>query len=182
MQSLIEQLGISHASLAARGLCEHEEAGSLELAEVGADGKEYLLVPAAAAAWRDLKAAAQNDGIAVFLASAYRSVARQTGIIREKLEAGMAIEEIITVCAPPGFSEHHTGRAVDIVSPDVPELGIEFEHTPAFGWLTRHAPRFGFTLSYPRGNSTGYQYEPWHWCFAEPETAGTAGLRSPPHS
>ena len=178
MQSLIEQLGIPYASLAERGLREHQEAGFLELAEVGVDGREYLLVPAAAAAWRDLKAAARNDGITVFLASAYRSVARQTGIIREKLEAGMAIEEIITVCAPPGFSEHHTGRAVDIVSPDVPELGIEFEHTPAFGWLTRHAPRFGFTLSYPRGNSAGYQYEPWHWCFAEPDTAEPTGLRS----
>jgi len=166
----IDPLGISPGSLAARGLREHEEAVSLELAEVGADGREYLLVPAAAAAWRDLKAAARGDGLAVQLASAYRSVARQAEIIRDKLDAGMTIEEILTLCAPPGFSEHHTGRAVDIVSPDFPELEIGFEYTAAFDWLTHHASGFGFTLSYPRGNSAGYQYEPWHWCFNPPES------------
>lgn len=163
--SLIEQLGIATASLAARGLHEYEEADALELAEIGEDGREYLLVPEAAAAWRYLKGAARDDGVTVFLASAFRSVVRQTEIIQEKLDAGMGIDEIITLCAPPGFSEHHTGRAVDIASPDAPQLNVEFEATQAFQWLTRHAHRFGYTLSYPRGNSAGYQYEPWHWCY-----------------
>jgi D-alanyl-D-alanine carboxypeptidase len=75
-ESILEQLGISRASLAARGLFEHEEAGTLTLAELGADGREYLLVPAAAAAWRSLKAAAGEDGVTIFLASAFRSVTR----------------------------------------------------------------------------------------------------------
>lgn len=158
-------LGITPALLAARGLCKYDEALQLELAETGTDGKEYLLVPAAAAAWRNLKVAAANDGIALQLASAYRSVARQTEIIRAKLDAGQTIDEILTVCAPPGYSEHHTGRAVDIVCPAFPELDVEFEDTDAFRWLVRHAAPFGFRLSYPRGNSAGYQYEPWHWCF-----------------
>lgn len=164
-ETYIEVLGISRASLSARGLCEHEEAGTLVLAEIGADGREYLLVPAAAAAWRELKVAAKADNITILLASAFRSVARQSEIIRTKLDAGMDIGEILTICAPPGFSEHHTGRAVDIVCPDMPDLEIEFEETEAFQWLVRHAGRFGFTLSYPRGNADGYQYEPWHWCF-----------------
>lgn len=164
-ESIIEQLGISHTVLTARGLREYTEARNLALAETGADGREYLLIPAAAAAWRDLRAAATEDGAPMFLASAFRSVVRQNEIIREKLAAGLDIGEIITVCAPPGFSEHHTGRAVDIVCPDVPDLQSEFEDTQAFQWLVRNAAHFGFTLSYPRGNAAGYQYEPWHWCF-----------------
>ncbi|MBL0121935.1 MAG: D-alanyl-D-alanine carboxypeptidase family protein [Betaproteobacteria bacterium] len=169
-ESNIEALGISRASLSARGLCEHEEAGTLVLAEIGADGREYLLVPAAAA-WRDLKAAAGNDGSTIFLASAFRSVARQSEIIREKLDAGMGIGEILTVCAPPGFSEHHTGRAVDIVCPDMPDLEIEFEETEAFQWLVRHARRFGFTLSIRAAMRTAINTNPWHWCFRRAESA-----------
>ncbi|MEO8102521.1 MAG: D-alanyl-D-alanine carboxypeptidase family protein, partial [Betaproteobacteria bacterium] len=49
--------------------------------------------------------------------------------------------------------------------PSDPELEVEFENTAAFRWLTGHAAEFGFRLSYPRGNTAGYQYEPWHWCF-----------------
>ena len=25
--------------------------------------------------------------------------------------------------------------------------------------------RFGFTMTYPKGNAEGYLYEPWHWCW-----------------
>ena len=67
--------------------------------------------------------------------------------------------------APPGCSEHHTGRAVDIGTPHCKVLDEEFEQTEAFDWLVRFAGKFGFRLSYPRGNSCGYAYEPWHWCF-----------------
>ncbi len=166
--SSLEQLGISRAALAARGLREHEEAAILELVEIGKeDGREYRLVPAAAAAWRGLRATANRDGIEMYLASAFRSVARQVDIIQAKLDAGMGIEEILTLCAAPGYSEHHTGRAVDIATPGSPELEVEFETTAAFQWLTLHAAHFGYTLSYPRGNTAGYIYEPWHWCFHE---------------
>ena len=33
-----------------------------------------------------------------------------------------------------------------------------------FDWLTAKAARFGFSMSYPRGNPHGIVYEPWHWC------------------
>lgn len=159
------ELGISSQFLVARGLSECEEASCLEVAEVGADGKERLLVLAAAEAWRKLKAAALNDDVLLFIVSAFRSIDRQTEIVRRKLQAGVAIEDILTVCAPPGFSEHHTGRAIDVATPGSPSLEIEFEHTPAFAWLKVHAADFGYYLSYPIGNPSGYQYEPWHWCF-----------------
>ncbi|MNW15580.1 D-alanyl-D-alanine carboxypeptidase [compost metagenome] len=42
-----------------------------------------------------------------------------------------------------------------------------FEQTPAFAWLQANADRFGFVLSFPRGNACGYLYEPWHWCYQQ---------------
>ncbi len=81
--------------------------------------------------------------------------------------AGQNWEEIFRVSAPPGCSEHHTGRAVDIGTPHCKVLDEEFEQTEAFDWLVRFAGKFGFRLSYPRGNSCGYAYEPWHWCFVK---------------
>lgn len=159
------ELGISSEFLAARHLSVCQEASCLEVAEVGADGKEHILVPDAANAWRNLKAAALAEGVSLFIVSAFRSINRQTEIVRRKLAAGASIEEILTVCAPPGFSEHHTGRAVDVSTPGSPALQVEFEQTPAFTWLGARAAEFGYYLTYPVGNRFGYQYEPWHWCF-----------------
>jgi LAS superfamily LD-carboxypeptidase LdcB len=47
------------------------------------------------------------------------------------------------------------------------ELDEEFAATVAYRWLEEHAPGFGFTLTYPRGNPHGIGYEPWHWCWSE---------------
>lgn len=170
LAGLCLELGIPIAALAKRELREYEEARHLELAETGDDEREHLLAPSAAAAWRAMKAAAARDGIDLRIVSAYRSVARQIEIIRRKLDAGMGIEAILAVNAAPGFSEHHTGRAVDIATPGSPPLETAFESTPAFAWLVEHAGDFGFSLSYPAGNGQGYQYEPWHWCFQAPST------------
>jgi len=158
-------LGISTEIITSRGLRVCEEATEFECAETGADGKTHLLVPAAAEAWRKLRAAALADGVSVFIVSAFRSVERQAEIVRGKLESGMAISDVLAVCAPPGFSEHHTGRAVDVSTPGSEALEVEFENTNAYAWLGRRASEFGYRLSYPAGNSSGYQYEPWHWCF-----------------
>ena len=163
--SLNAALGISSELIAARGLRVCEEASSLEVAEVGADGRDHLFVVAAAEAWRNLKAAALADGIELFIVSAFRSIDRQTEIIRRKIEAGTTVEELLTVCAPPGFSEHHTGRAIDLTTPGSRALEVEFDQTAAFAWLNARAAEFGYCLSYPVGNNCGYQYEPWHWCF-----------------
>jgi D-alanyl-D-alanine carboxypeptidase len=165
----LRMLGITpemlHTLLHTRSLQPCAEAIELTLADTGPDGREYLLEPQAAAAWRAMKAAAAHDGVHMGLVSAFRSVARQTEILRDKLAAGVSIEEALRWVAPPGFSEHHTGRAIDIGVPGEPALEEDFETTPAYAWLQRHAGAHGFRLSYPRGNSSGYGYEPWHWCF-----------------
>lgn len=108
--------------------------------------------------------AAESDGARLLLLSGFRSIARQTEIVRRKIEAGKSLEEVLRTSAYPGFSEHHTGRAIDLGSPDCEHLSEAFEATREFHWLTRHASRFGFFLSYPRHNPAGIAYEPWHWC------------------
>ena len=142
-------------------------ADETELVGIGRDlaGREASLRPDAAAAWMRMVAAADAAGIRLLLVSAFRSTARQAEIVRRKRARGLSWEEILRVSAYPGFSEHHTGCAVDISSPQCRDLVEAFEATPEFRWLVEHAAKFGFQLSYPRGNPQGVAYEPWHWCF-----------------
>ncbi|MGH8162405.1 MAG: M15 family metallopeptidase [Gammaproteobacteria bacterium] len=167
----LDKLGISAARLESRGLARFAEAERLEIAQTDSDGRKHRLTPAAAAAWRRLQRAAKEDGIDVFVASAFRGIERQIRIIRRKLDSGQSLEDILAVNAPPGYSEHHTGRAVDIGTPNEPLLELSFADTPAYAWLQRRGAEFGFALSYPEGNESGYQYEPWHWCHHAERTA-----------
>lgn len=160
---ILAELNIPQVLIERRSLPLCAEAAELELAEVGDDGREYRLTPAAAAAWRKMKAAAAAEGVVLRLISAFRSIDRQVEILREKLAEGQTVDEILAASAPPGYSEHHTGRAIDIDTDGAAPLEIDFERTPAFAWLSKNAGRFGFVLSFPAGNRYGYQYEPWHW-------------------
>ena len=139
MNTHLTALGISSELITARGLRECEEATALEVAEVGTEGRDHLRIPLAAEVWRCLKAAALVDGIDLFIVSAFRSIDRQAEIVRRKLDTGAAIESILTICAPPGFSEHHTGRAVDLSTFGSRALEVEFDQTAAYAWLTEHA-------------------------------------------
>jgi D-alanyl-D-alanine carboxypeptidase len=129
------------------------------------DGRILKLTPLAARAWRKMQAAAAKDGVTLLPLSAFRSMARQTLIIRRKLARGQSIEAILRVSAIPGCSEHHTGRALDLGAPDHLKLEASFARTREFRWLKKHASTYGFRLSYPRGNRQGIAYEPWHWCW-----------------
>lgn len=164
-KEILARLGVPLELIAERGLREYGETASLVVAEHGSDGRRHELEPAAAAAWQALKADASDHGIELLIVSAFRSVGRQIEIVERKLAEGRSMEDILAVLAPPGFSEHHTGRAVDIGTPGCPPVEEEFETTAAFRWLMDNAERFGFALSYPRGNRFGYRYEPWHWCY-----------------
>jgi D-alanyl-D-alanine carboxypeptidase len=137
------------------------------LASIGRDihGREQWLSPPAARAFLRMRRAAAEDGIELQVVSAFRSAEYQLGILRRKLERGLAIDEILRVSAAPGYSEHHSGRAIDLTTPGCMALEEEFERSPAFAWLRRSARRFGFRLSYPRRNPHGIAYEPWHWCW-----------------
>ncbi len=161
-----QRLGIAEDYARRAGPRVQREARRLvQIGRAPDDGRMLRLTPAAARAWRKMQAAAAADGVTLLPLSAYRSIARQTLIIRRKLARGQSITEILRVSAVPGCSEHHTGRALDLGTPDQLSLRASFARTSAFRWLRRHAVRFGFHLSYPRNNPQGIVYEPWHWCW-----------------
>lgn len=118
-----------------------------------------------ARAWARMREAARRDGVVLESISGYRSHAYQLGIFRRKLARGQTVEQILAVNAAPGYSEHHSGRALDIGTPGEPPAEESFETTAAFAWLGAHAGAFGFVMSYPRDNPHGIVYEPWHWCW-----------------
>ena len=168
----LKRIGALHESLGIPGdygkmrrlPVQMEAAGLLP---IGADiyQREQRLLPEAAAAWRTMRDSAAREGVELQVVSAYRSVDYQEGIIKRKLESGQEIEKILRVSAAPGYSEHHTGRALDLTTPGYPVLEEEFEQSEAFTWLTDSAGEFGFRMSFPRGNPHSVAYEPWHWAW-----------------
>ena len=44
-------------------------------------------------------------------------------VVRRKRERGLAMRDILAVSAAPGYSEHHSGRAVDLTSAGYAALG-----------------------------------------------------------
>ncbi|WP_058022284.1 M15 family metallopeptidase [Pseudohongiella spirulinae] len=138
-----------------------------ELAAAGPDvfGRPALLEPQALRSWQQMRQAAAQDSVELHLVSAYRSIDYQAEVLARKVASGRSMEDVLTVNAAPGFSEHHSGRAIDIGTPGCPPLEEEFDQTQAFRWLSKHAKDFGFLLSYPKGSSGIINYEPWHWCF-----------------
>lgn len=127
-----------------------------------------LLQRDAAEALEALLAAARADGVRLTLISGFRSHDTQRSVFFDvKALRNQSAEERAKVSAPPGYSEHSTGLAVDLGDRTRPQTNLseEFEQTPAFYWLQNNAHRYHFTLSFPRGNQQGVSYEPWHWRF-----------------
>lgn len=160
-----EALGVPVDYGRRRGLRPQREPTRLQSIGLDAQQRPAWLRPRAAAAFLRMRRAAMQDGIELQVISAWRSCEYQLGIIRRKCERGQDMATILTVSAAPGYSEHHSGRALDLASPGSAVLEEAFEQTPAFAWLQDHARIHGFALSYPRGNRHGIAYEPWHWCW-----------------
>ena len=163
LRELHNELGIPEDYGSDGGPPQYDEA--LDLVEVGPNlvGRMQSLTPETAGEWQSMVSAAAADGVTLMIVSGYRSVDYQARLIRKKINAGQTIEEILAVNAAPGFSEHHTGTAVDIATPGSRPLTEEFEETEAFRWLVENAETYGFSMTYPRDNPWGFIYEPWHW-------------------
>lgn len=165
-----KNLGISADYSRAHKLSLQPEATNLIPIGQDINSRPQKLAPHAAACWKEMRTAAMNDNIELLLVSAFRSVVRQQEIIERKLRSGVPLGDILKVVAAPGYSEHHSGRALDLTATGCPPVSEDFERTDAFCWLTRNAAAFGFHLSYPRDNIHGVVYEPWHWAIrADPE-------------
>lgn len=136
---------------------------------------EVCLIREAALALHSLYADAEADGILLEVYSGYRSPEEQE-VIRTKryrVDGVLALRAV----APPNYSEHQTGTAIDLTGASV---GYErarngFEDTPEYNWLVNHAWKYGFNLSYPKtlrnGEPGEYRFEPWHWRYVGTTTA-----------
>ncbi len=162
-QKLHQELGIPADYGQDRSLPYYAEAKDLVDAGPNLVGRMQRLTPDTAARWQQMVEAASSDGVRLLMVSGFRSFDYQAQLIRNKLEAGQSIDEVLEVNAAPGFSQHHTGGAVDIATPGSRPLTEEFEESDAFAWLGINAGDFGFSMTYPRGNPFGIIYEPWHW-------------------
>lgn len=142
-------------------------------------GKELATV--AADAFINMKNAAAAEGIDLMLCSGYRAVEYQQSLFdaekQKWLDKGSTEEEAYnqakTVVAVPGYSEHNSGLAADIVTPKHQNLDEAFGKTDAAKWLFEHAPEYGFILRYPENKQaiTGIIYEPWHYRYVGVENA-----------
>ena len=149
----------------------YEEAPPKTLVSLTADGS-LKLRKAAAEKVTEMLAHARRDGVDLRAVSGFRSIDRQNHLFFDiKAERGQSTATRAEVSAPPGYSEHHTGYAVDFVDGSKSKTDLEqtFEETPAFQWLEENAPHYGFELSFPKNTSkkTSQEvaYEPWHWRF-----------------
>lgn len=126
-------------------------------------------------ALRNLLKLAAEAGVSIKLLSGFRSVQQQQAIIDAKRARGIADATILKVNTPAGFSEHHTGFAFDFDDGKNPtNLNDNFDRTRAYAFIAANAKALNFELSYPRGNSQGIVYEPWHWRYVGTASAKTA--------
>lgn len=105
-------------------------------------------------------------GINVDLDSGYRSIARQRELEKEFL-ATKGEEYTLKYVAKPGYSEHHTGLAIDIIlikDGKALDDSLTFDNSD-IKFVQENAYKYGFILRYPLGKEkiTGYNYEPWHF-------------------
>ena len=108
---------------------------------------------------------AKKDGIYMVFLSGYRSINLQYDIFYSlKSIRNQEAAERARVSAPPGYSEHSTGFAIDIGDATQRETDFEtdFENTDTFRWLLKNAAKFHFKLSFNKNNKY-IDYEPWHW-------------------
>ncbi len=113
----------------------------------------------------NMKEEAKKDGIYLVFLSGYRSINLQNDIFYSlKSIRNQEATERARVSAPPGYSEHSTGFAIDIGDATKRETDFEkeFENTDAFKWLIKNAAKFHFKLSFNKNNKF-IDYEPWHW-------------------
>ncbi|MGF7184936.1 LAS superfamily LD-carboxypeptidase LdcB [Desulfitispora alkaliphila] len=132
-----------------------------------------LLRSQAAEALEEMFAQAKEDGIELYAVSGYRSYQHQEAVFT-RVAAARGEEKANLTVAYPGQSEHQTGLAMDVSSPQMNfGLSQSFGHTEEGRWIAKNAPDFGFIIRYQKDNThiTGYSYEPWHLRYVGKEAA-----------
>lgn len=151
----------------------YDEAPAESLVALSANGGIRLRT-AAAAQYEAMAQAAAREGIRLVPLSGFRTQAEQEAIFFSlKAERGQDAPTRAEVSAPPGYSEHHTGYAVDVGDSNQPGTHLirDFVDTQAYQWMEANAVHYGYELSFPLDNLQGVAFEPWHWRFVGDRTS-----------
>ncbi len=127
---------------------------------------QIRLQPAAQAQIVAMIAKAKSEGVQLGIISGFRSLEDQQYLFFDvKAERGETSTARAEVSAPPGYSEHHTGYAVDFIDESKPATHLEesFETTVAYQWLEKNAAFYNFEMSFSKDPASPLSYEPWHW-------------------
>lgn len=127
----------------------HGQKLKIKLVDIG--GVE--LEASTARAFREMAAAARKRGIHLGIRSGFRSHEKQKQLYRE-YRRGWG-----NLAARPGYSNHQSGRAVDIYIDDY----------AVYEWLKQNASRFGFKRTVKR--------EAWHWEYVGPNKPSRVARR-----
>lgn len=135
--------------------------------------------------YTDMYEAAKKDGITLYIRSGYRTISTQQvtyqASIQRYMEQGMSRDEATAqtnlYTEQPGSSDHHTGLAIDVITPEyhmhIYNLDERFAETEAYSWLIENSVNYGFILRYPADKTeiTKMSYEPWHFRYVGVEHA-----------
>ena len=135
-------------------------------------GDDVLVEKFAYEAYLRMKDELAEEGVYVDLDSAYRSVAEQQEIM-DRFIAEYGPDYAAKTVAVPGYSEHHTGLALDLYlninGVDVYYNEDMIQYPEIWEKIHEKLPDYGFILRYTEGKEhlTGYGYEPWHIRYIE---------------
>lgn len=130
-------------------------------------GDEVVIEKETLEQFEKLQKALLEQDVDIRLDSVYRSVDDQIELWHY-FEEQYGEEYCKQYLAVPGYSEHHTGMAVDVCMMIDGQPDNDNDHmianTELFDKVHTLMPEYGFILRYPEGKEgiTGYAYEPWH--------------------
>jgi hypothetical protein len=123
------------------GSCTHaagyRQGSPMSICVTTIDGKP--VESATAAAFLQMRAAAAHAGVNIHVVSGFRTMAEQRHLYA-LYKAGRG-----NLAAPPGYSNHQSGHALDLNS----------KASGVYSWLSHHGAAYGFRRTVPS--------EQWHW-------------------
>ncbi|MBQ6562760.1 MAG: M15 family metallopeptidase [Clostridia bacterium] len=130
-----------------------------------ASGSKMQLQETCGLALVEMFEAALEDGVKLYLKSAYRSYQTQNTMYYNRLKKNNGKDD--GWVSKPGASDHQTGLGCDIVSRSWRDkaMNSNFAKTDEAQWMKENAFRFGFILRYPSDKEeiTEINFEPWHY-------------------
>lgn len=129
-----------------------------------ASSSEMKLQGECAEALVNLFEGALNDGVTLYLKSAYRSWQTQNTMYYNRLERNNGKDD--GWVSKPGASDHQTGLGCDVVPRSWRDKSMneKMAETEECQWMAEHCAEYGFIIRYPadKEDVTEINYEPWH--------------------